>query len=131
MDAGALEFAAERLGPGREERFAARVDCEQGRRYERRKRADVEDEAALALDHAREYDLCDLECGVDVDLDNVGNVLVGQVLIVSGHVVALADVVDEHADVEAGERFRKSFVVLLARGSKVDRVNLCLGLWIL
>lgn len=64
LDASALELAAERLRPGREEGLAARVDGEERRRDEGRERADVEDQATLARDHARNDNLGHLEGGV-------------------------------------------------------------------
>jgi len=121
VNAGALELAAKRLGPRLEERLGPRVNREQGRRNQRSERSNRQDQAALALDHAGQDKLGDLERGVaavsqpfgsakprrtkappgarqagnsHVDLDDVGDVLVRHVLVELGRVVRLPNVVD-------------------------------------
>lgn len=112
MNAGTLELAAKSLRPAREESLATRVDGEEGRRNESGERADREDETALASDHAGDDKLRNLERSVAVgrkgqgkregrsvldlhiDLDDIGDILVREVLVEGRLVVALADVVD-------------------------------------
>lgn len=60
-DASTLEFTPEGLRPGREERLAARVDGKEGRGNKGSERTDGEDETTLALDHAGDDELGDLE----------------------------------------------------------------------
>jgi hypothetical protein len=112
VNTGALELTAESLRPAGEEGLAAGVDGEEGRRDESGEGADGKDETTLASDHAGDDELRDLESSVAVgregqqqhegssaidihiDLDNVGDILVREVLVEGRLVVALADVVD-------------------------------------
>mmetsp|Transcript_21713 Transcript_21713/g.40876 ORF Transcript_21713/g.40876 Transcript_21713/m.40876 type:complete len:343 (+) Transcript_21713:63-1091(+) len=63
-------------------------------------RGDVDDRAALALHHAGEDHVCHPGGGVDVHLHQTGDLILLQLGEVLGELVAHADVVDEHADVE-------------------------------
>lgn len=111
VDAVRLELRSERAGPVLQERLGARVRSQVGRGDPASEGAHGEDEARLALLHDGGDDLGGLEGAEAVDGDDVLELLAGGLDEGNGDAVGLADVVDEDADVEAGDELGETVVV--------------------
>ena len=76
------------------------VDGEHGRGDEGGGGGDVDDDAALALDHLRQHEFGHVRDRADVAVDEVGESFVGHLEEVLGIGVAHAHVVDQHAHLQ-------------------------------
>ena len=111
VDAVGFELGTERGGPVLQESLGAGVGGQERGRDEAAERAHGEDEATATGNHAGSDDFGDLEGPLDVDGDDVLHFGVFGLEKRHGHVVTLANVVDEDRDVQSVDEFGQTLVV--------------------
>ena len=100
-DALALVLGVERLREKLDEGLGARVEGEQGRGVTGGGGGEVDDGALLLGHHGGQDEAGHVQGGGDVELDEGVDLVFGELVEVHGEVVALPDVIDEHANVQA------------------------------